>query len=271
MNKNHCYSYSQLETFRQCPYSFYLQKVEKTHENEMVQNSFAEQGTLIHDLIDKWAKGELTAGELPYEYEKRYPVEVSNNWPKMLAAKGYADKTYQQGLQYLENFDEFEGYDVLESEYKFKTKIDGRNFVGVIDMILKDQMTNEIIILDHKSKSLDAFKKEEDEMYKQQLIYSKAVEEKYGAYPDLLAFNLFKEGGLMMYRPFDKAEYDKVYTWACDTIKKIENCDIFDWYETMMDKKRKKAIEEGKDPNKVKLEFFCSEICSCRKICPEVM
>ena len=237
----------------------------------MAQNSFAEQGTLIHDLIDKWAKGILTAGELPYEYIKRYPGEVSNNWPRMLAAKGYAEKTYNQGLSYFENFNEFEGYEVLESEYSFKTKINGRNFVGIIDMVLRDKKTDEIIILDHKSKSLDSFKKEENEMYKQQLIYSKAAEEKYGKYPDMLAFNLFKEGGLMMFRPFDKNEYDTVYEWACDTIKKIEEYDTFDWYETMMDRERKNAVEKDKDPDKVKPTFFCTEICSCRKICPEVM
>lgn len=254
IDRRHRYSYSQLEQFDECPYSFYLQRIADEKEN-LVGNSFASQGTLIHDLIDQWAKKKLTKEQLPKEYERRYPLEVENNWPRILAAKGYAAKTYEQGLRYFENFDEFEGYEVVASEQKFVTRIAGRKFSGIVDMVLEDKATGQRIILDHKSKSVSAFKKAGDRMYRQQLLYSKWFFEKYGKFPDLLMFNLFKEDGLKVSKPFDEEEYNEVMQWAERTMDAIESYDLVDWFTT----------KEGADE---KPDFFCKNICSCRKICP---
>lgn len=254
IDKSHRYSYTQLESVSECPYMFYLERIED-NKSSLVGNSFAAQGTLIHDLIDKWAKGLLKKEELPAEYERRYPNEVANNWPRMLAAKGYAEKTYKQGLEYFENFDGFEGFEIVASEQKFLTEIEGRPFAGIIDMVLKDEATGMYVILDHKSKSLSAFRKAEDKMYRQQLVYSKYFLEKYGRFPDLLMFNLFKEGGMLMSREFDKTQYDDTMNWAVEQIKKIESFELLDWFET----------KEGSGD---KPDFFCQNICSCRKICP---
>jgi hypothetical protein len=250
----HRYSYSQLEQFDECPYSFYLQRIED-NKDKLVGNSFASQGTLIHDLIDQWAKGKLTRDQLVPEYKRRYPLEVENKWPRILASKGYAQKTYEQGLQYFEDFDEFEGYEIVTSEHRFTTRIHGRKFVGVVDMVLRDKTTGKMIILDHKSKSESSFKKAGEKMYRQQFLYSKWFKEKYKQFPDILMFNLFKEDGLKMSQPFDEAKYKEVLRWATETIEKIENYDLFDWY----------ATKEGADE---KPDFFCHEICSCRKMCP---
>lgn len=247
LKDNHKYSYSQLSSVSECPYGFYLQRIEHA---EQKSNGFAEQGTLIHDLLDQWAKGLITKERLPEEYARRYPEEVVTKFPRMLTAKGYAEKAYNMGLKYFEDFDEFAGYTIIAAEEKFETEIEGRPFVGVVDMIIKDDVTDELIVLDHKSKSLSAFKKNEDEMYKQQLIYSKYVYEKYGQWPDRLMFNLFKEGGLKMERPFRKEEYDNAITWAVNQIEKIENYEFLDWLEC------KNA------------DFFCNEICSVRQHCP---
>lgn len=247
LHANHVYSYSQLSSVSECPFGFYLQRIER---EEQQSNGFAEQGTLIHDLLDKWAKGELPKDDLPAEYARRYPDEVVTKFPRMLAAKGYAEKAYQLGMTYFQEFDEFPGFTVVAAEEKFRTEIEGRPFIGIVDMILRDDQTNELIVLDHKSKSLSAFRKNENEMYRQQLIYSKYVREKYGQWPDRLMFNLFKEGGLLMERPFRMDEYEEAMRWALEQIQKIEEYDLIDWLEC-------------KSP-----DFFCSEICSVRKHCP---
>lgn len=253
LNPNHIYSFSQLQSFAECPYSFYLQKIERNPD--MVQNAFASQGTLIHDLLDKWAKKELTKEQLPAEYERRYPLEVVEQWPRMLAAKGYAEKAFQIGLEYFKNFDEFEGYTIIATEERFRIDLCGRQFVGVVDAILEDNNTGELIVLDHKSKSLAAFKKAEDEMYRQQYLYSKFVYEKYGKYPDRLMFNLFKENGEKKERPFMESEYIATLVWAETQMQKMEEYEFVDWLGT-------KEVEPGKP------DFFCTELCSCRKICP---
>lgn len=253
LNPNHIYSFSQLQSFAECPYAFFLQKIERNPD--MVQNAFASQGTLIHDLLDLWAKGELTKDQLPLEYARRYPLEVIESWPRMLAAKGYAEKAYNIGLEYFENFDEFAGFKIIATEERFKIEVEGRPFVGVLDMLVEDCETGELIVVDHKSKSMSAFKKAEDEMYRQQYLYSKYVQEKYGKYPDRLMFNLFKESGAKMERRFDEKEYLATLIWAGEQMTKMEEYDFVDWLVT-------KEVQEGKP------DFFCTELCSCRKICP---
>lgn len=253
LRPNHIFSFSQLQSFSECPYSFYLQKIERSPD--MVSNAFASQGTLIHDLLDRWAKGELTKEQLPAEYARRYPLEVVESWPRMLAAKGYAQKAFDIGLDYFTHFDEFAGYRVLATEERFKIEVAGRPFVGVMDMLIEDVATGDLIVLDHKSKSLAAFKKAEDEMYRQQYLYSKFVFEKYGKYPDRLMFNLFKEGGMKKERPFDPQAYEATLAWAGEQMTKMEAYDFVDWLVT-------KDVPEGKP------DFFCTELCSCRKICP---
>lgn len=253
LSPTHVYSYSQLSSFAECPYSFFLQKIEKNPD--MVQNAFASQGTLIHDLLDLWAKKKLTKDQLVAEYERRYPLEVTQPWPKMLAAKGYAQKAFQIGIDYFKSFDEFEGYEIVSTEERFSMEIAGRPFVGIIDMIVKDLSTNELIVVDHKSKSLSAFKKAEAEMYKQQYLYSKYVHENMGKFPDRLMFNLFKEQGLKMSRVFSETDYLQTLGWAEEQIAKMEEYDFVDWLAT-------KEVQPGKP------DFFCTELCSCRKICP---
>ena len=247
INENHVYSYSQLTQFEECPYGFYLQRIERLGQKS---NGFAEQGTLIHDLIDQWAKGVLKKSDLVSEYQRRYPEEVVTQFPRMLAAKGYAEKAYQAGLQYFENFDEFDDLEIIGTETKFETLLCGRRFVGIVDMVARDKATGELVVLDHKSKSYTSFTKSEDEMWRQQLIYSQYVYEKYGRYPDLLSFNLFKENGMRITKPFIRREYDDAQAWAGDLMSRMESNEMLDWLS---------CKETG--------DFFCQNLCSMREHC----
>ena len=92
-------------------------------------------------------------------------------------------------------------------------------------------------------------------MYRQQYLYSKYVFEKYGKYPDRLMFNLFKENGAKMERRFSEKDYLATLGWAGEQMQKMEEYDFVDWLVT-------KDVKEGKP------DFFCTELCSCRKICP---
>ena len=250
----HVYSYSQLSSFDECHYGFYLQRIEGLEEES--SNAFAERGTLIHNLLDEWAKKLLTKKDMLAEYERRYPEEVVTAWPRMLASKGYAKKAYDQGIDFLTNFDEFKGYKVLSAEVKFNIELplsDGssRPFVGIIDMMLEDTKTGDLIICDHKSKSLSSFKKEENKMYRQQLLYATYVNEQYGRFPEICMFHLFNEDGCKMQRLFSLEDYRETIKWATEQIQKMEEYAIFDWLQC-----------------KEKPDFYCWEICSGRGSCP---
>ena len=245
------YSYSQLNSFDECPYSFYLQRIEKVPEQ--LSNAFAERGSLIHDLLDKWAKGILKKEDMISEYERRYSDEVVTAFPPMM--KNQAEKAYNQGIEFLENFDEFPGYKVVSAEEKFTIDLpltDGttRKFTGIVDLILRKEWTNELIVCDHKSKSMDSFKKAEDEMYRQQLLYSQYVYEKYGEWPSALMFHLFGDLGSKPQRAFEMKQFREALDWATDCIHKIEGFTALDWLE-----------------NKDSSDFYCHELCNVRRYC----
>ena len=254
LGDNHVYSYSQLNSFDGCKYGFYLQRIEGLEEP--ASNAFAERGTLIHDILDKWAKKILTKEEMLEEYERRYPDEVVTAFPRVLASKGYAKKAYELGRIFFEDFDEFDGYEVISAEEKFKIDLplsngETRPFVGIIDMLLRDKKTGDLIICDHKSKSLQSFKKDQDEMYRQQLLYATYVKEQYGEFPASLMFHLFNENGLKQERLFSQDQYDEAIEWATKQILGIENSSIVDWL----------VCKETPD-------YFCWNICSARNVCP---
>ena len=258
LKDDHQFSYSQLSSFSDCPFGYYLKHIEGQPEQS---NGFAEQGSLIHDLIDKWAKKDLKKEQLVAEYQRRYPDEVVTSFPRMLTSKGYAEKTYQQGLDYFENFDEFPGFEIVSAEEKFEMPLkltDGteRPFIAFVDLVLRNEFTGGLVVCDHKSKSLSTFKKEKEKMYKQQYLYAYFVYQKYKEYPEELMFNLFKEGNVTDSRPFSMEEYEKTLEWATDAIHKIESYDILDWME----------CKKQKTPGKP--DMFCEYICSCRAACP---
>ena len=256
--EGHRYSYSQLSSFSECPFGYYLKHIDGVEESS---NGFAEQGSLIHDILDRWAKKELKIDELAAEYERLYPEKVLTSFPRMLTAKGYAEKTYLQGLSYFENFQGFPGFEIVSAEEEFDMPIkltDGttRPFIAYVDMVLRDELTGGLVVLDHKSKSWTEFRRHREEMYKQQYIYSYFVHEKYKEWPSTLMFNLFKEQGKLDFQVFSQETFDKTMQWATDAIHKIESYDVLDWME----------CKEQKKPGKP--DMFCAEICSARKACP---
>ena len=263
LDETHRYSYSQLSSYSECPFSYYLGHIESP-KPEQAPNAWAEQGTLIHDLLDKWAKGELKKEELASEYSRRYGDEVVTAFPRMLASKGYAEKTYQQGLDYFENFQGFPEYDIVSAEEEYDMPItlsDGtqRPFIAYVDLVLRNKITGGLVVCDHKSKSLATFKRERDKMYKQQFLYSYFVHEKYNEWPETLIFNLFKEGGYIDERDFTKDEYAATIQWATNAIHAIEERDLLDWLEC------KELPKSGKP------DLFCQSICQWHLICPQAL
>lgn len=51
------WSFSKLERFIECPYSFYLHYIKKSDPQKEEGNAFSDYGTFAHSLLDGWAKG----------------------------------------------------------------------------------------------------------------------------------------------------------------------------------------------------------------------
>lgn len=253
MNLDHI-SFSQLSLFDECPRSWYLEKFGTDifgEKLEPLDNAFSQAGIIVHKVLEQWAKGELTKEELKDEFLGTYDMGVTIEFPPYLG--NYSDRMRSAVSDYFDNFNGFEGYEVLSAEQPIECQIHGVTMLGYVDLILKDKQTGGIVIVDHKSKSLSTFKKEQKKMWRQQYLYATWVKDTYGIWPEKLAFNLFKEAedGFIL-KEFDQKEYQNVLLWAADIIEKMLT-----------------LTEEEDFSRKAKPDNFCKCICSMRQHCEE--
>lgn len=242
------WSFSRLSSYHQCPYGFYLKYVEC---NKGEPNFFGQYGSLIHTILEKYEKEELSIFEISQYYEENFNEVVSCNAP----SNKYVDirqSYYEKGLEYLDNIDlMLDKYEILGIEKEVKFNIGGYEMIGYIDLLLRDKETKDITILDHKSgsvkfkKSGQISKTEEEHVlsFKRQLyLYAIAVIEEYGEKPKYLQWNLFKDRNWLTVE-FKNEEYEEAKKWAEDTVKAIE--EETTWF-----------------PNPS--QYFCHNICDMR-------
>ncbi|WP_249311916.1 RecB family exonuclease [Congzhengia minquanensis] len=242
------WSFSRLSSYHQCPYGWRLKYVDCVEGDE---NFFAQYGSLMHEILEKYEKEELSIFEISQYYENRFNDVVTCDAPP----NPYIDikqSYYDKGLDYLDNIDlDLENYEVLGVEKEVTFKIFDYEMVGYIDLLLKDKIKGDIIVLDHKSGSVN-FKKngeisssEKEHIlgFKRQLyLYSIGVIEEYGVKPKYLKWNLFKDRNWLTFE-FKDEEFKEAKKWAEDTIKSIEQ--ETSWF-----------------PNPQK--YFCNNLCDMR-------
>lgn len=129
---------------------------------------------------------------------------------------------YNQGLEYLKNFSGYDDRKILGVEEKFDLGIDDWIFNGVIDLVYEDK-NGKLVIQDYKSKSSFKNKKEQAEYARQLYLYALHVKNKYGKYPDLLQFCMFRKNTVIEI-PFDENSLEEAVGWAKDTVKEIREC-----------------------------------------------
>lgn len=220
------WSFSRLNSFYNCPYEFYLHYIEC---NPSESNFFGEYGSLLHSILEKYAKGELSLFELNQYYEDHFNECIPHDAPP----NKYVDirqSYYDKGMDYFDNIDlDVEAYDILGVEKKVEFELFGKKFIGFIDLLVKDKITDEIIIIDHKSASIKILKNgnisKSDrahflEFKRQAYLYSIPIIKEYGKV-DKLKWNMFKDRQWIEI-PWKKNEYDEAIKWAKDTIELIE-------------------------------------------------
>ena len=221
------WSFSRLNSFYNCPYEWKLRYIDC---NKSENGFFGEYGSLIHKILEKYEKGELSLFELNDYYEEHFSENVPHDAPP----NKYVDikqSYYEKGLDYFNNIDlDLDKYEVLGVEKEVRFQIAGKDFVGYIDLLLKEKETGKIIILDHKSASIKILKNGKvsksdqehvREFIRQLCLYAIPVIEEYG-HVDELWWNLFKDRNWLK-MPFKKEDYDEAIQWAKDTLALIEN------------------------------------------------
>lgn len=252
------WSFSRLRTYRECPAAFkrvYLDNCQK--EN----NAFAEWGSLGHSILEDYARGKLVEYELEDVYNERYIDYVIHDFPPTRGTP-LSEKYYDSGVLYFSSFEGFpSNWEVIGAELEATFQINGYEFIGYIDLLVRDRDDNCLMVVDHKSKS--GFKNDAElaEYAIQPYLYSKWVYETYGEYPKESIFNMFRENTMVVV-PFVESEYEAALDWAVSTIEAIYE-DVDFW-----DKIYLKYENSGKDICTYKQnDFFCCNLCSCRMEC----
>lgn len=198
---------------RACWYKIYIDG------DRGINNSFAQYGTIAHEIIESYLKGEVSELDLPNVFEERF-IEAELDFPPNQFVN-LRDTYYKQGMEYFETIDLLETYDVLDVELPISTTINGYKVNGFIDAVLRHKKSGKIIVLDHKSKAKFTDAEEQKEYARQLYIYSNGVYEKYGEYPSQLVFNRFRKKEYTRI-VFKQDDYIEACNWLSNTIEDIK-------------------------------------------------
>ena len=77
-NSKERYSFSKLSAWWVCPYGYFLRYIER---KTGIGNAFASYGTLVHEIMEKYAKGEAELWDLPQMFEWLFDSAVQEKFP----------------------------------------------------------------------------------------------------------------------------------------------------------------------------------------------
>ena len=252
------WSYSRVKSYFECPRMFYLTYL---NESTQMESAFAQWGSLCHELLDRYAKGDLLAFELGDEYDRLYPEKMTERFPWNLW-RDLDALYYDSGKAYFDSFEGFpENWEIIGSEIEIHVTIRGREVRGFIDLLVRDRNDGRLIVVDHKSKS--RFKSNQElELYGfQPYLYAEWVFRSYSEYPKELVFNLFRAGTWITI-PFAVEGMEKACDWLEETIGRIyEDEDFPDRVEVRCCQRGEPILEETMS------NFFCQCLCCVRHRC----
>lgn len=221
------WSFSRLNSYYNCAYEWYLHYLEC---NRSENSFFGEYGSLIHKILEKYANEELSLFELNQYYEENFNDFILHDAPP----NQYVDirqSYYDKGVEYLNNIDlDLEKYEILGVEKEVHFKIEDKDFIGYIDLLVKDKDTEENIIIDHKSSNIKVLKNgsvsKSDQQHflefkRQAYLYSIPIIKEYGRVSKLM-WNIFKDRKWIEIT-WKQEECDEAVQWAKDTLELIKN------------------------------------------------
>ena len=253
LNPDFRWSFSKLSTFEHCPLAFYLEYVCDQNRDDELPNFYSEYGRFAHSLLEAYFKNQIPAFCLADAWKKGYEAAIT--CPPPPYPVGYNEKAFNAGLKYFETFNGFgPEWETVSVEDKFVIDIDGNQMVGIADLVLRNKESGELWVVDHKSKSKSSMRKDMNTYRHQLYIYAIWCKERFGVWPSMLSFNLFKEG-TMVDEKFSEDQLEETKRWIKDIIRSIKAHDAFgDW---------KPCIP----PDTTREPFFCRWVCGVNDQC----
>lgn len=247
--ENMKFSYSSVSSFVTCPYGFYLTYIQY---EERSKNFYSDFGLLMHEVLEKYFKGELEIMELSQYYEEQYPLIVTSPPPPYPA--GIADRYYADGLEFFDTFDlDRNDYEIISIEDTIYTEHNDIKLVIKPDLVVKEKSTGDIILIDYKtsnpfSKDGKPDKKKMADYHKQMYLYSYFINHNrdYKINKIRLWFVRINKFDEFNYNEEDAGD---VVNWFYNGILNIKLADEFPHCDTEKNK------------------FFCQMLCSVSQFC----
>lgn len=237
------FSYSQLNSFHNCKYNFYLTYLKGFRGG---QNAFSLWGSFLHEINEFYYKGIINKDDLIKYYQDNYEEKVNIDFPcskfcdmnKLYYENGYDYVCFLRDVGIDDNVSDCEHAVSGELELSDGTK---KKFKGIIDRVAFDD-SGDLILSDYKSKK-ELKKKEQEEYFRQLYVYAYFYHEETGIYPKNLRFIFMRAKDnkkRYLTREFKVEDMNKAIKWCTDTIEEILSCNEWDKNEN---------------------DFFCQHLC----------
>ena len=199
-------SYSRFSKWFNCPHTFYLDEVKGLKQFEDTINTCF--GTAMHEALQNYVKTLYTIGALEAEaldLEKQFlevfkseleraKVEYENDdWMEFSIDGGEILKAFLSVRNLMKHFpvDKYEFISV-EDEIRLPLK-NNVDFLGYLDLVLKDKVTGKYVIFDFKTSSLgwNPYQRVDPSKTSQLLIYKAVYSKKYKVPMDMIDVQFF--------------------------------------------------------------------------------
>ena len=169
------YSYSRLENFHNCPYSYYINYVEGNRNED---NIYSYLGSVCHETLEELQRGNIDKDEAIKIFEDAVTEADLLGYSWM--SESVRDKYVTSIIHYLENYKPIECDEYFIEEY-FEIQVGDKWMKGYIDLYT---ITDGVIdIYDYKTSSSSSFTgKDAYKKMRQMILYGIAIKQKY---PDM--------------------------------------------------------------------------------------
>lgn len=263
------YSFSQLQTYMQCPLKYRYRYIDKITTEEYAESADVIVGQIVHSCLEKLYKDINTMKtpskqELLEYYKKLWEdkekeiKEQGGNIKDIIDNDEYTISDYKaRGEKYLTNYYDkhspFKDIKVIDAEFNFAFEIcENIKFQGRIDRL--DKINDTFIINDYKTNKRLPI--EDKENYIEQLtLYGIGIRQKYGKYFNVLKARLY-------FLHFDIEDEREITQKKCN--------EVLDKYTTIIKEiESKKATYElgNKSIFEAKESSLC-KFCDYQSICP---
>ena len=214
------YSYSMIGTFKNCPYRFKLQYIDKI-KTKFNLSPALEKGKFLHYGIEKYLKNELD------ESIKNYKFQTVSNEEKKKYFKLLKKILKGKNVQFYKTFDELfieYGFGLILKDNDVELLPYGKNvdIRGYIDLMFYDDFIESVYIIDHKS---GRYRESQDKL--QVSVYYLVA---YKMFPNAEKFNLifdFIEHNKSVSITYTRNDFQNVLNFVKENIQKVETATEF--------------------------------------------